>query len=409
VKRRVAVFSARFLPYSQTFVFDELAAHQRYEAHVFCARRRHPDRFPHPTVFVGGPLFECTRVSPTFDRMLAEGGYALIHAHFGTDAVYAVPFARRHRLPLVVTFHGFDVPLLASGERLYPKYWPYALLGPSVLRHMTLGLCASVELYEMLRELGVPADRLRVHRMGIDVRRFQPGLRDPAAEPLVAMVGRFVAKKGLVYGIRAFAEARRAQRRGRLVIVGDGPLQPDLEAAARAEGVTEHVRFAGALPHGEVAALLAVADVLMAPSCTTANGDRESGTMVVKEASASGAVPLVTWHGGLPEIVEDGRTGFLVPERDVAALARRLEQLLADPELRRRLAEAGRAKMLAEYDNQARVAALEEAYDSVLEAPAARPRDHRSQAATAAGMNSSAADRQAISPSTATAPRLRTA
>jgi glycosyltransferase involved in cell wall biosynthesis len=365
-KRRVAVFSARFLPYSQTFVWDELAAHERYEAHVFCARRLYPERFPHPTVFVGGRLFQCTRFSPSFDRRLAEGGYALIHAHFGTDAVYAVPFARRHRLPLVVTFHGFDVPLLASGERLYPKYWPYALLGPSVLRHLALGLCASVELYEMLREMGVPAERLRVHRMGIDVGRFVPGQRRDDAEPLVAMVARFVPKKGLVYGIRAFAEARRALGRGRLVIVGDGPLAPQLEAAVRAEGLESAVSFPGPLPHAEVAALLAVADVLMAPSVTTADGDRESGTIVVKEAGASGAVPLATWHGGLPEIVDDGRTGFLVPERDVAALARRLGELLGDPALRRRLAEAARAKMLAEYDNRVRVAALEEAYDAVV-------------------------------------------
>jgi glycosyltransferase involved in cell wall biosynthesis len=366
VKRRVAVFSTRFLPYSQTFVHDELRAHERYEADVFCARRLYPERFPHPTVFEGGRLYEYTRFAPAFDRRFESGDYALIHAHFGTDAVYAVPFARRHRLPLVVTFHGFDVPLLASGERMYPMYWAYGLLGPAMLRQLTLGLCASVELYEMLREIGVPAERLRVHRMGIDVARFAPGARRDDAEPLVAMVGRFVHKKGLVYGIRAFAEARRTHGRGRLVIVGDGPLKPQLEAAAQATTATPHITFAGPLPHTKVASLLAVADVLMAPSVTTANGDRESGTMVVKEASASGAVPLVTWHGGLPEIVEDGRTGFLVPERDVGSLARRLEQLFANPALRRQFAEAGRAKMLSEYDNRLRVAALETAYDDVL-------------------------------------------
>ena len=105
---------------------------------------------------------------------------------------------------------------------------------------------------------------------------------------------------------------------------------------------------------------------LLAPSVTTADGDRESGTIVVKEASASGAVPLASWHGGLPEIVEDGRTGFLAPERDVATLTRRLVELLRDPALRRRMAEAGRAKMVAEYDNRDRVAELEEAYDAVL-------------------------------------------
>jgi glycosyltransferase involved in cell wall biosynthesis len=365
MRPRVAVFTERFLPDSQTFVHDELRAHTRWDAHVFCTRRRLADRFPYPDVFEGGALYACTRLSPRFDRQLVAGGYALAHAHFGTGGVYAVPFARRHGLPLVVTFHGFDVPLLGSAERLYPMYWPYALLGPSVLRHMKLGLCASNELYELLRELGVEPHRLRIHRLGIDVDRFAPAARDPGAEPLVVMVGRFVLKKGLVYGVRAFAEVRRRLGRGRLVVVGDGELRRVIEATIRDERVQAEVTLAGSLPHAEVAALLARADVLLAPSVTTVNGDRESGNIAIKEASASGAVPIGTWHGGLPEIIENGRTGYLVPERDVAALAGRLETLLTDAGLRARMAEAARAKILAEYDNRARVAALEEVYDEL--------------------------------------------
>ena len=164
MKPRVAVFSTRFLPYSQTFVHDELtrtsATRPTCSARGACT----PNGFR---------IRRCSRraavrihaCSPAFDRRFETGGYALIHA-FGTDAVYAVPFARRHRLPLVVTFHGFDVPLLGSAERLVPMYWPYGLLGPSMLRQLALGLCASVELYEMLRELGVPANRLRVTAWG---------------------------------------------------------------------------------------------------------------------------------------------------------------------------------------------------------------------------------------------------
>jgi len=366
VSPRVAVFTERYLPYSQTFIHDELRAHTRYEAHVFCGRRLNEDRFPYQPVFSGGRWFEWTRLAPALDRRLADGGYALVHAHFGGGGIYALPYARRHGLPLVVTFHGYDVPLLGSGERLYPRYWAYGLLAPAVLRAMTLGLCASVELYELLRELGVPAHRLRVHTLGLDVDRFVPGPRDQGGEPLVVMAGRFVAKKGHAYGIRAFAQVRRRLGRGRLVLVGAGPLEDRLGAVVRDEGVAAHVAFAGALPHERLAAMLGAADALLAPSVTTIDGDRESGTMVVKEASAAGAIPIVTWHGGHPEIVEDGRTGFLVPERRVEALAARLEQVLADAALRARLRAAGRAKMLAEYDNRDRVAALEQAYDDAI-------------------------------------------
>jgi glycosyltransferase involved in cell wall biosynthesis len=369
--RRVALFSTRFLPYSETFVHDELRNHQRYEAEVFCARWINRERFPAPRVHVGGPFYELTRLSPRFDQQLSRGGYDLIHAHFGTGAVYALPFARRHRLPLLVTFHGHDVTLLGSAERFLPRNWPYAAFGPPVLRGLTLGLCASIELLELVRELGVPPEKLRLHRLGVDLERFRPGARGeqqrPGALPLVAMVGRFVAKKGLSYGIRAFAQALRAGAQARLVIAGEGPLRRELEATIAREGVAGSVTLAGELPHDRVAALLSEAEVLLAPSATTLNGDRESGLLVAKEASAAGAVPIATWHGGLPEIVDDGRTGFLLPERDVDGMARRLAQLLGDPELRRRMRAAARAKMEAEYGIGARVAALEAIYDEVLE------------------------------------------
>ncbi|MFW6067836.1 MAG: glycosyltransferase, partial [Myxococcota bacterium] len=122
----VALFSTNFLEYSQTFVYEELRAHCRYRAEVFCARRWNADRFPHEDVHVGGPVYLTTRTSRRFDRLLGSGRYSLLHAHFGTGGVYAAPFARRHGLPLVVTFHGYEVPLLRSARRLLPRYWPYA-------------------------------------------------------------------------------------------------------------------------------------------------------------------------------------------------------------------------------------------------------------------------------------------
>jgi colanic acid/amylovoran biosynthesis glycosyltransferase len=112
-----------------------------------------------------------------------------------------------------------------------------------------------------------------------------------------------------------------------------------------------------------VARLLATSHVLLAPSVVERSGNRESGLMVVKEASAAGAVPVGTRHGGIPEIIDDGGTGFLVPERDAESLADRLLRLVRDPALLERLSRAAREKMLREYDNRVRVRALEELYD----------------------------------------------
>jgi colanic acid/amylovoran biosynthesis glycosyltransferase len=99
-------------------------------------------------------------------------------------------------------------------------------------------------------------------------------------------------------------------------------------------------------------------------------GNRESGLIVVKEASACGAVPVGTLHGGIPESIDDGSSGFLVPERDVEAMAERLARLIDDPTLRARMAEAARLKVEREYDNRERARTLEDIYDEVKAARA---------------------------------------
>lgn len=365
----VALFANTFVAWSETFLWDEVRHHRRWEVDVFTCRRENADRFPWDRVHVGGPLYAKTTLSPAFDRRFRSGRYQLVHAHFGPGGLYALPYARRHRLPLVVTFHGYDVPLLGSWERLRPQYWTYALLGPRVLRAMTLGLCASAELRELLVELGVPPERLLVHRLGVDLAAFAPAPRPRGGPAEVAMVGRFAEKKGFAYGVRAFhraiggGEAKSGGAAAHLTIAGGGPGEARLRRLVDELGLNDRVTFAGVLAPAEVRTLLARTDVLLAPSVVPPDGDRESGVIVVKEACACGAVPVATWHGGIPEIVEDGVTGFLVPERDVDGLARRLTRLLDDRKLRARMAAAARTKMEREYDVRRQVGRLEEIYD----------------------------------------------
>jgi colanic acid/amylovoran biosynthesis glycosyltransferase len=360
---RVALFCTNFLPYSMTFVYEQIRHHTRYEVEVFAWRRLFPGRFPFEPVHLAEAHYIMSRKSRRFERVFASTRFDVVHAHFGPGGAYALPFAQRAGLPLIVTFHGYDVPLLQSPERFMPEHWPYALRGPGLLRDMALGLCASTELYEMLRGLGVPPERLRVHRLGIDLERFRPATK-ATDEVLVVMVGRFVEKKGFAYGIESFARAARG-RRARLILVGDGPLERSLVDLTERLGVRERVSFAGALPQAEVAALLGRAHVLLAPSVVARGGNRESGLIVVKEASACGTIPVGTLHGGIPESIDDGRSGFLVPERDVEAMAERLGQLIDDPALRARMGQAARLKIEREYDNRERVGTLEAIYDEV--------------------------------------------
>ena len=363
--RRVAMFREDFLPFSQTFVFEELRLLQRHRVDVFAWKRLNAALFPHEPVHVGGVPFLLTGYSRAFHAQFQSQRYELIHAHFGTSGIYALPYAVRYRLPLIVTFHGVDVTVLSSRGRFLPHRWPYATLAPRLLRRMTLGLCVSQEIRERLRALGAPADRLVIHRLGIDLGQFTMGPRDPAKIEVV-MVGRLVEKKGFEYGLQAFARVAKAHPNTSLTIIGDGARRRSLEHLTSALGIGDRVTFTGVLSSHEVSERLRRSDVLLAPSVTGRDGNREGSPMTVKEGSASQAVPVSTRHAGIPEIVEDGTTGFLVDERDVDGLANRLDRLIRDPGLRTRMGRAARQKMEREFDNRAQVDELERLYDRAV-------------------------------------------
>lgn len=378
--RRVAVFARKFCGYSETFIHDELRHHIRYESDVLCVKRLNAARFSHPRVHVDSSRrFALTRRSRPFETLCETRRYALIHAHFGTGAVWVAPLARRAKIPLVVTFHGYDVPMLSRAQRLFSRRWRYTRDAPAMLRQMALGLCTSTELREMLIEWGVPGDKLALHRLGIDLSRFRA---DPAArrrrhasDPVtqIAMVGRLVPKKGFAYGLRAAAIAAE-KFPIRVVVAGTGPLDAALRSLATELGIADAVHFVGALSSDAIATLLAESEVLLCPSVVANDGNRESGLLVAKEAAACECVPIGTTHGGIPEIIDDGETGFLVPERNPGELAERLMRLLGDPGQLSRFGRSARRKIEMEYDIRERSRALEDHYDAVIAHAADAPK-----------------------------------
>jgi colanic acid/amylovoran biosynthesis glycosyltransferase len=359
---RVAVFCRTFLPRSQTFVYDAVTRLSRYRATVFCMERDEREQFPFDDVRVGWPGYRETRLSPNFVAAFLRERFDVIHAQFGTSAIYALPYARLARLPMVVSFHGYDVPLLDEARPIRGPYHQYAWFGRAMLRRMALGLCASEELRQMLIAHGVAQEKLRRHALGVDTQRFRPGARTPGPVR-VMMIGRLVEKKGFAYGIEAFARA--ASQGARLTIIGEGPLDEALRARAQELGIGDRVVFTGPLTHAQVLERMRDHDILLAPSVIAANGDRDSGLIVLREAAACGLVPIATRVGGLADSVDDGRSGYLTEMRDVGQMAERLDRLLRDAALREGMSRASREKMVNEMDHALAMPQLERAYDDV--------------------------------------------
>ncbi|MEM7675467.1 MAG: glycosyltransferase [Myxococcota bacterium] len=378
----VAKFSTNFLPYSETFVFDEVNAHRTYDVEVLALRRANADRFavdiPVHALASGGwwgefesRLCQATSFSPTFIHQIRARRYDVLHAHFGTGGVYGLAYQAAFNLPLVVTFHGHEVPLLSSSRRYRPEYLPYWLLSKPLLRRADLMLVVSPLFVDELIRLGAPPERVRLFNLGTTIPDLPPPA--PRAAPhRVLMIGRFVEKKGMTYGIQAFAKALTEGVQARLSLAGDGPLRPVYEALIAELGIGDQVDFLGVLTHDEVGRELERTDVLLVPSVTSQDGNTEGAPTVIKEAGARYVPVVATKHGGIPSQIDEGESGFLVPERDVDALANRLQILLNTPALRASMGRAARAVMNERFNLERQVRLLEQYYDEVRVARAER-------------------------------------
>ncbi len=384
VKPSIVIFRDTFAAYSETFVYETIRKYENFTPFVFTKKRINHNLFPFDNVFVPGNLkgrkleawlFAKGIKSSAIARQFAHIAPKLAHAHFGQSGILALPYIKKFRVPLVVSLHGNDVGTLLGNQKLKPTNWVYWLSLRRLVRGTSLFLAASNELKDRFVELGCPAEKIRVHRLGIDLSLFKSHPRPAASEKTVTimMIGRLVEKKGFEYGIRAFAETVKQLTTAGITmkIVGSGPLEHKLKALVARIGLSENVTFVGTLSHEQIRdALKNTADILLAPSVVARNKDRDSGLMVAKEAAACSLPVIGSRHGGIPDIIDDGKTGYLVPERDFRLLAERLAQLVTDENLRRHLGQAARAKMEKEYDIDEHVAQLESIYLELIESGA---------------------------------------
>ncbi|CAA9351548.1 MAG: Glycosyl transferase, group 1 [uncultured Nocardioidaceae bacterium] len=264
----------------------------------------------------------------------------LVHGHQGEDIAtlaLAILASAVHRCPLVVTLHCSVRHTFAGGS---PKARFLRLVGGRVERAAVRRAAAVVVLVprtaELLREDGVAEAKVHVLPSGFDPALFErpTGDRFPGVpHPRVGYVGRLAEQKRPDLLVQAFGDIRVPAS---LVVVGDGPLRPQVEAAVRRSPVRERITLEGFVPHEQVPAVLRSLDLLVLPSVYEEMGS------VLAEAMACGLPVVASDVGGIPDVVRDGETGILVPPGDVTALGKALDSVLEDDELRERLGQEAR-------------------------------------------------------------------
>lgn len=307
-----------------------------------------------------------TRSPSLFGHIESLSRLSLIHAHFGHDGVYAMAIAEKLKVPFLVTFHGEDITISRRtiwrpGKLLYSQL----ILHEMELKKKAVAFIAvSRFIRSKLIEKGYPEAKIVQHYIGINTAKFSPTNRR-GDERYILCVGRHTQKKGIDTLLRAFAQVARKHPDVLLIQVGTGPMTSDLVTLAKVLGIDRYVRFLGAQPHETVLKLMRDAEIFALPSQTAKDGSCEGLPIVINEASACGVPIVSTWHSGIPEGVLDGETGLLVAERDDKALAEKLDTLLSDRTLGRKMGKRGREFVCEMFDIHKQTTKLEAIYDSL--------------------------------------------
>jgi colanic acid/amylovoran biosynthesis glycosyltransferase len=281
-------------------------------------------------------------VTPFLDK----GPYDIIHCQFGPLGRLGLLLKDSGILrgKLVTSFRGYDASFCTkrNGEQIYQELFSRG----------DLFLAVSEDIKRKLAVLGCDPQKIIVHRSGAEVKKLDLFSRAPrgSGNTRIVSIARLVGKKGLEYGIRAVAKILKRRRNLEYSIAGDGPLREKLQSLISELNAGDHIRLLGWKTQAEIAELLRVSDILLAPSVTTNSGDEEGIPGVIMEAFAHGLPVVATYHAGIPEVVKNGESGLLVPERDSDSLAEALEHLVEQRELRVIMGRNGRRFVEEHYN-----------------------------------------------------------
>jgi glycosyltransferase involved in cell wall biosynthesis len=347
---RLTVYQAKFQTYllwSQPFLYRLFESLQPNVKQIVLTQRvENTDLYPLPIIkrlnsrIFYGPYH--AHVGACELQQQYQGD--LIHAHFGFTAYKLMLLKHFMRIPMVVTFGGTDLASHAARPKTGELY--------RVLFDVAEQLVAvSEDLRRCAIQLGCPPDKIITVHRGVDTETFQFADRGSGGgrELEILMVSRLSEKKGHLEALAALSGLGEEVANWHLSIVGSGPEEAVVRECVRERGLVGKVAFRGNLPIQEVRRLMAGSDILLHPSVTPEDGDREGIPNALMEGQATGLPVIGTRHGGIPELIIDGETGLLVGERDTAALTDALRQLLTSKERRLQLGAAGRERIVREF------------------------------------------------------------
>jgi len=371
----IACYCATFLKPEMLHIYRQITGLKRCAPVVIAQKRENAERYPfEPVHLVPKPRthvlrrfwFRRLRDQPwqisdaelsELLSVLSETRARLLHIYFGHIAVHLLPLIRAWKNPSIVSFHGADVMV----DMNKPAYREATL---QMLDAVTLVLVRSESLRHAVVDLGCDPQKVEIQRTGIPLEEFP--FRDRAlpknGEWRFVQAGRLIEKKGLPVTLRAFEVFVRQYLNATLTIAGEGPLLRELESLARELKIAERVSFTGFLSQQQLREIYYRSHIFLHPSQTGRDGNQEGIPNSMLEAMATGLPVFATEHGGIPEAIEHGVSGVLVPERDEFALVETLLEAVRDPRFLSGIAQTGADAVRKKFDLQQQAQRLDEIY-----------------------------------------------
>jgi colanic acid/amylovoran biosynthesis glycosyltransferase len=382
MKPTVAHAINNYLGLSETFIYSDLTNSKRYKPIVLTTQITNLEHFPFR------PIYDCSKISRYswwwfrdrfgyylylnkkeyfehilyFKYVLKKEKTRLIHAHFGPQGVAMIPIKHWLKLPLITTFYGFDITQLPR-ENMWHKAYQRLFKGGDLF------LVEGNNMKRSLMEIGCPEEKIVIQHIGVDTEKinFKERTFPSDGKIVILCCGRFVEKKGLIYALEALKLLTSKNPQIEFRIIGDGILRNSIVSFIKENHLSPYVHLLGFQPHRIFVEELKKAHIYIQSSVTAQNGDSEGGApTTLLEAQASGVPVLSTYHADIPEVVVDGKSGFLVAERDVGALAERLEYLIDHPEEWPDMGREGRRHVETNYNICKEAENLENIYDTLI-------------------------------------------
>jgi len=347
-KETVAIYQQEYLTISMTFIYRQLKGlNEKFKLLVMANRLNNVDIFPWEYIYSKpktsfkekaiNKLYKLIKYKYAalsnqqynyYKNLLIKENVKLVHAHFGPSGLEILPPVKELKIPLLVTFHGYDASMLLENRKYVAQLgelFDYAHI-----------ITVSKNMKDRLVKYGADPSKIKVHYIGAPLQDFafhnRKALNEKAKNNELIkflQVSNFVEKKGHKYTINAFKKFISFYPNSRLILAGDGPLKNSMEDLCNELNLNNHVQFVGKVTKPEVIKLMKEADVFLHHSVTAENGDQEGIPTVLMEAMGTGLTVISTYHSGIPELIIDGYNGFLVHEKDIKEYVEKLKYVLS--------------------------------------------------------------------------------